>query len=85
MNSEKGGCGVKYPPGVGLMQFPFTAWLTTTDANNTGFSNAEHNAVLVLGAGLLVLVGVFTYLSLQLFKLLFQELESLRISVGIYQ
>lgn len=65
VNSEKGRCGVKYPPGVGLMQFPFTAWFTSTDANNTGFSNAEHNAVLMLGAGLFVLVGLFSYLSLQ--------------------
>ncbi len=64
INKDKGICGLKYPPGVGLLQFPFTAYFSSVDASE--FSGGEHLAVLLIGAALLLLLAFFSYKTLEL-------------------
>lgn len=65
VNSEKSICGLKYPPGVGLLQFPFTVLWSADDAN-LGYSLAEHWSILWLGSALLLLTCFFSFKSLGL-------------------
>lgn len=65
INKDKNICGVKYPPGVGMFQFPFVAYWTS-DSTNSAYSNGENSAVLWIGAALILLVSFFSYKSLEL-------------------
>jgi hypothetical protein len=65
VNKDKNVCGVKYPSGVGLFQYPFVAYWTIDDAR-LGYSNGEHLAVLWLGAALLLLTSFFSFKTLKL-------------------
>lgn len=63
INSSEDRCGVKYPPGVGAFQLPFTYFFMDSDATQ-GFTTTEHSMILWLGALLLVLSTIFLNLSL---------------------
>jgi len=65
VNQEQSRCGIKYPPGVALLQFPFTAYWVSADVSN-GFSPVQHLAVLLIAAFLLLFWSVFSYKSLEL-------------------
>jgi len=65
VNDEKNICGIKYPPGVGMFQFPFVAFLLA-DKLESKFTKAENIAVLLLAAILLALTMVFSFKSLEL-------------------
>jgi hypothetical protein len=56
-------CGIKYPPGVALLQLPFVgAW--ADPKNSAGFPREVHAIVLGLGSGLLLLTATFSYMTL---------------------
>ncbi len=57
-------CGIKYPPGVALLQLPFVSpWV---DPERTdGFPREVHAVVLGLGSCLLLLTATFSYLTLR--------------------
>lgn len=63
-NESTGVCGIKYPPGVGLFQFPFAAWFANGDLS-AGYSRGQHLVVSWLGAALTFLTAVFGYLTLR--------------------
>ena len=63
---DRGVCGIKYPPGVGLFQFPFTFIFASEDAAVSGFSESEHMAVLIIGSALLILSTFFLFRTLVL-------------------
>jgi len=65
VNDEKNICGIKYPPGVGIFQFPFVAFLMA-DELESKFTKAENAAVLLIAAILLTLTLVFSFKSLEL-------------------
>ena len=46
-------CGNKYPPGVGIIQAPFTLFFAQQNTNK-GFTEAEHWSVLTMGPMLLL-------------------------------
>jgi len=52
-NPAENKCGNKYPPGVGIIQAPFTLFLGSYDINQ-GFSELSHWIVLSLGSALLL-------------------------------
>ena len=47
-NTESNTCGVKYPPGVGIVQVPFTILFAEKDTSK-GFTNEEHFMILLIG------------------------------------
>lgn len=64
MDESKQKCGNKYPPGVGIIQTPFTALFTQANTDQ-GFSNTEHWLVLSLGSILLLGTALMSGKSLQ--------------------
>ena len=64
-NQDTGICGLKYPPGVGLLQFPFTFWWASADVS-VGYSRAQHLAVSWLGAVLVYLTAAAMFITLRL-------------------
>lgn len=64
-NKAKNICGVKYPPGVGLLQLPFVAFWAS-DSTFAAYAPAVHTAILWLGAVLCFFVAFFSYKSLAL-------------------
>ncbi len=65
VNEEKSRCGIKYPPGVAMLQFPFVAYWVSPDVT-LGYSLEQHMAALLIAAVLLLLWSVFSYQSLAL-------------------
>lgn len=66
VNTEKGRCGVKYPPGVGVFQLPFVSyWADKTEFRN--FSPGVNTAILWLASALLLITAALTYRTLGLY------------------
>ena len=66
-NTANGVCGVKYPMGVGLFQFPFTFWWASADLSE-GYSRNEHFAVSWLGAAMVYLTAAAGFVTLRLIQ-----------------
>ena len=64
-NEDRSLCGIKYPPGLALLQFPFVAYWVSNDIIS-GYSPEQHLIVLLIGAGLLLLWSILSYQSLVL-------------------
>lgn len=54
VNEQNGVCGVKYPPGVALLQAPFTILSPVPAKSNKLFSDYSHYMVLLIGSMLLL-------------------------------
>ncbi|KRG43605.1 hypothetical protein ARC20_09205 [Stenotrophomonas panacihumi] len=63
-NLEQQRCRVKYPPGVGLLQLPFSLPWLANDPVGTGFSVGEHRVVLWGGALMLLAIACMMYVVL---------------------
>ena len=64
VDERRGVCGIKYPPGVALLQLPFVSpW--ADPKLREGFSREAHAIVLALGSGLLLLIATLSYLTLR--------------------
>jgi len=61
-NKEKNVCGIKYPPGVGIFQFPFSVFFSSNKSDS--FSKAEHISILVIGVVLILFISYFSYKTL---------------------
>jgi hypothetical protein len=66
-NLETGICGVKYPPGVGLLQFPFTFWWANSDLSE-GYTRQEHLAVSWMGAAMTFFTAAASLATLRLLQ-----------------
>jgi hypothetical protein len=60
-NEDGTRCRNKYPPGVGLIQFPFSALVLAEDPSQTGFSTGENRVVLWGGSALLFATAALMY------------------------
>jgi hypothetical protein len=64
LDERRSVCGIKYPPGVALLQLPFVSpWADPRQAD--GFPREVHAMVLGLGSGLLLLTATFSYMTLR--------------------